>query len=97
MQGYPACGRGGIVFWWNPESWDLESEIQLRNPDPANDWNESRIQVLLAKDPVQEPIGSCPDPVLGIRNPLRGIQNPRPLGHLAWVVASEALFLFNRL
>ena len=42
-------------------------------------WNqaeESGIQILLTKNPVQEPIRSCPDPVPGIRNPQLGIQSP---------------------
>ena len=62
---------GGIR---NPGLWNLE--LGWRILTPAYDWNESGIQVLLAKNPVQEPIRSCPDPVPGIRNPQLGIQSP---------------------
>ena len=54
--------------------WNLELGWRILNP--AIDWNESGIQILLTKNPVQEPIRSCPDPVPGIRNPQLGIQSP---------------------
>ena len=54
--------------------WNLELGCRILNP--AIDWNESGIQILLTKNPVQEPIRSCPDPVPGIRNPQLGIQSP---------------------
>ena len=53
--------------FWNPESWVLESGIQLK---------ESGIAPMIG---IQNPSSTDKDwnPVPGIRNPQRGIQNPR--------------------
>ena len=55
----------------NPESWVLESRIQLK---------ESGIPLTIG---IQSPTSTDKDwnPVHGIRNPLRGVQNPR----LSWI------------
>ena len=55
----------------NPESWVLESRIQLK---------ESGIPLRIG---IQSPTSTDKDwnPVHGIRNPLRGVQNPR----LSWI------------
>ena len=46
---------------WNPESWALESGIQLKESRiPLNDWNPQRLESSTV-----------------FRNPRRGIQNPR--------------------
>ena len=59
----------------NPESWVLESRIQLK---------ESRIPLTIG---IQSPISTDKDwnPVHGIRNPLRGAQNPR----LSWIPSTR--------
>ena len=55
----------------NPESWVLESRIQFK---------ESEIPLTIG---IQSPTSTDKDwnPVHGIRNPLRGVQNPR----LSWI------------
>ena len=54
--------RTGENFcFWNPESWALESGIQLKESRiPLNDWNPQRLESSTV-----------------FRNPRRGIQNPR--------------------
>ena len=65
--------ESGKIFLWNPESGALESGIQLK--ESANPLKIG--QVPLTKTGIQ---------YLGIRNPLRGIQNPRLsfLDSLTW-------------
>ena len=57
----------GKICLWNPESWALESGIQLK---------ESRIPLTIE---IQNPSSTDKNwnPVPGIRNPSCGIQNPR--------------------
>ena len=57
----------GKMCLWNPESWALESGIQLK---------KSGLPLTIE---IQSPSSTDKDlkPVAGIRNPRRGIQNPR--------------------
>ena len=63
--------ESGNFCWWNPESWSLESGIQLK---------ESGIPLTIE---IQNSSSTDKNwnPVPGIRNPQRGIQNPR----LSWI------------
>ena len=54
-------GKGENFCLWNPESWALESAIQLEESGiPLNDWNPQRLESSTV-----------------FRNPPRGIQNPK--------------------
>ena len=63
--------ESGNFCWWNPESWALKSGIQLKEcgiPLTIEIHNSSSTDKNW-------------NPVPGIRNPQRGIQNPR----LSWI------------
>ena len=70
--GFPNPGKFCL---WNPESWGLESGIQLK---------ESGILPTIG---IQNPSSTDKygNPVSGIRNPQRGFQNPR----LPWIPLHE--------
>ena len=69
-----ACGIRNVANFclWNPESWALESGIQLKKSG-----------IPLTMIGIQNPSSSDKDwnPVPGIQNPRRGIQNQR----LSWI------------
>ena len=66
---FVACGirNLGNFCLWNPESWALESGIQLK-----------KYGIPLTMIGIQNPSSTDKDwnPVPGIQNPRRGIQNP---------------------
>ena len=70
----------GKFFLWNPESWALKSGIQLK---------ESGIPLMTG---IQSPrfIDKDWNPVPGIRNPQRGIQNP---SRLSWIPLPGAMII----
>ena len=75
-----ACGirDPGYSQFWNPQSWTLDSRMQ---------YKESGIPLMIG---IRNPGFNDKDwnPVPGIRNPRRGIQNPR----LSWIPLHGAIY-----
>ena len=72
------------ILLWNPESWALESQIQVKESGiPFKIWN------LKSKFHWQRIQNWVP----GIRNPRDGIKNPRMIGGWTWINAWAPILL----